>query len=72
MERATITEFLGEPYYDMKLGEGFPAWVEKSVPKDYDKTHGLLVYYVPAPGPQLLLVYLNAEGRVSFVSSTDT
>ena len=72
MTRAAVIELLGEPNYYMRLGDGFAGWAEKSVPEDYYKTHGLLVFYIPAPGPQLLLVYFDSDDRVSFVSSTYT
>lgn len=72
MERETVVKLIGEPTYDMKLGEGFPSWAEVSVPDDYYQTHGLLVFLVRGPGPQLLLVFLDADDRVSFVSSTYT
>jgi hypothetical protein len=72
MNKESVLQTLGDPAYDMKLGDGFPAWAEKSVPDDYYKTHALLVFYVPGPGPQLLLVYLDGNGGVSFVSSTST
>ena len=72
MNRDAVLQTLGKPAYDMKLGDGFPAWAETSVPDDYYKSHSLLVFHVPAPGPQLLLVYLDENGNVSFVSSTYT
>ncbi|MCA9187480.1 MAG: hypothetical protein R3E01_22525 [Pirellulaceae bacterium] len=72
MERHAVIELLGEPSYDIKLGEDFPGWAEMSIPDDYYQTHGLLVFAVPVPGPQLLLVYFDEDGRVSFVSSTYT
>lgn len=72
MEKSAVIELLGEPSYEMKLGEGFPAWAEKSVPPEYYKTHGLLVFTVRMTGPQLLLIFIDAEGCVSFVSSTYT
>ncbi len=72
MERNAVIELLGEPYYHMAPGVGFPAWAEESIPDDYYESHGLLVFYAPAPGPQLLLVYFDSDDHVSFVSSTHT
>lgn len=72
MERKSVIKLLGEPGYDIKPGDGFPTWAEDPVPGDYSATHGLLVFIVDGPGPQLLLVYLDTDGRVSFVSSTHT
>ena len=70
MTRAAVVEILGEPKHDIQPGIGFPTWADKSVPEDYYKTHGLMVFYIPTFGPQLLLVYFDTEDRVSFVSST--
>ena len=72
MTRATVLELLGKPSYDIKLGQGFPNWATQSVPDNYYETHGLLVFTIPAPGPQLLLVYLESNDRLSFVSSIYT
>ena len=72
MTRATVLELLGPPSHDVKPGHGFPDWATKSVPDDYYELHGLLVFTIPAPGPQLLLIYLDSNDRVSFVSSMYT
>ena len=72
MTRASVLEVLGKPSYDMNPGHGFPEWANKSVPDNYYETHGLLVFTIPAPGPQLLLVYFDSSDCVSFVSSIYT
>lgn len=63
---------LGEPSYSFEAGEGFSGWAQQGVPDGYDQDHGLLVYRMGFPGPQLLLIYLDAEGQVVFVSSAVT
>ena len=71
MERKEVIDMLGKPSLALNVGDGFPYWAERSVPADYSETHGLVVFALPTlPGPQLLLVYLDKEDRVSFVSST--
>lgn len=69
MPYAEVERILGSPSYDMRRpGTGFPEWTEKSVPDDYYVNHRLVVFTIRPMGQRLLLV-LDYNDRVTFVSS---
>jgi hypothetical protein len=72
MTRDEAIRALGSPTYDFKPGGGYPEWAQFGSPDAFSKDHGLLVFTIRRMGPQLLLVYLNRDDKVVFVSSTST
>jgi hypothetical protein len=72
MNRDEVERILGLPDYDIKRGSAFPTWAEKSVPDSYYLNHGLLVFTIRRLGPQLLLVYVDEDDCVVFVSNAPT
>ena len=70
--RTEVIECLGKPLYEFAPGEEFPEWAQASVTNDYNTSHGLLVFITQTPGPQLLLVFVDTNNQVSFVSSVPT
>jgi hypothetical protein len=71
MTRDEAIRALGSPAYDFKPG-GYPDWAQVGSPDAFSRDHGLLVFTIRRMGPQLLLVYVDSDGRVAFVSSTPT
>lgn len=55
-----------------ECGKGFPKWASAGLTEDYWKDHGLITRRFGRFRPQLLLVYFDIRGRVTFVSSTYT
>ncbi len=72
MTRNETIHVLGSPTFDFKPGGGYPEWAQLGSPDAFSKDHGLLVFTIARMGPQLLLVYLNRDDKVVFVSSTST
>ena len=72
MTRDEAIRALGSPTYDFKPGGGYPEWAQFGSPDAFSKDHGLLVFTIRRMGPQLLLVYVDSDGKVAFVSSTPT
>jgi hypothetical protein len=72
MLRSEVEALLGRPEFHLGPGLGFPPWAERSIPAGYYQTHGLIAFYINAPGPQYLLVFLDEHDRVAFVTSTYT
>ena len=71
MTRDEAIRALGAPTYDFKPG-CYPEWAQVGSPDAFRKDHGLLVFTITGMGPQLLLVYVDSDGRVVFVSSIPT
>lgn len=71
-QKQSVLQTLGDPYYEFAAGEGIPSWAYKSVPQGYHFNHELIVYYCSGNGPQLLLIFFDREGFVTFVTSTST
>ena len=70
MNREAVMQRLREPSYAFEPGEANHTWSQPSIPAEYFTIHDLLVFSVPGPGPHLLLVFFDANSRVSFVSRT--
>lgn len=69
MSRAEIVEWCGVPSHDFPILREAPAWARETVSEHYGNEWKLLVFTIQGPGPQLLLVFLDQQDRVSFVAS---
>jgi len=72
MTRNDTVHALRSPPFDFKPDGGYPEWAQLGSPGAFSMDHGLLVFTITRMGPQLLLVYLDRDDKVVFVSSTST
>lgn len=72
MSVVEVTSSLGTPDLEIQVGNPFPNWAAKSVPENYFETHGLMTFVTQTPLPEVLLVYFDEDGHVTFVSSCNT
>lgn len=68
MLRAEVERILGPSSYN----EGPPQEARSRFPESYWSDHTVQTYIVKGPGPHLLFVAFDRDGRVSFVSSSAT
>lgn len=72
MTVAEVTAVLGVPNGTFPAGKPFPEFASQSVPDKYYENHSVSTYVIPLLKPQVLLIYFDADGVVSYVSSSST
>jgi len=73
MAVAEIDTIVGKkPSYESEPGQDAINDAAKVFPKDYWKDHGCRTYLIEGPGPYLLFVAYDRDGRVTFVSCGPT
>lgn len=67
-----VEDRLGKPNNRFEIGEGTGQWKSLPIPSDYCNNHGALLYVLGDFAPQVLFIFFDENGRVTFLTCERT